>query len=164
MTEEAKNNQQNMEINIIDSKRFIRRPSFKEIHDEIEMLMAEHTEELCIQDPDILKQVAHGESKEALTKAYEQASKLSASVQIARVLNLLIETFFEKKFNESDDLKLISETMKKHNQPIARILKTISAFQEPEGSLLKRNVVDMFGLLQAEEEEEFISTMVKLFP
>lgn len=74
-----------------------RKPSIKEIHDEIEMLMAEHKEELVVKDPSIFKEVATNEDMDTLALAYDEASKLSASYQIAQVLNSLIEGYYKRK-------------------------------------------------------------------
>lgn len=161
---ELRQGQHKIDLDLRNCNPIDRKPSFKEIHDEIEMLMMEHKEELVTQDPDLFKSVTMGENIDALAQAYDEVSRLSASAQIAKVLNRLIEGYFEREFRSSADNQLIADTMKKHEQPLGRTLKVIAALKEAESSRLRGNVVMMLELLQLGEEEEFVSTMAQLFP
>lgn len=140
-----------------------RKPSIKEIYDEVEMLMAEHKEELIVQDPQIFKEVVSNEDMAELARAYEEATKLSVSAQIAKVLNNLIEGYYHKKFQVNADSKLISETMASHRQPLRRTIQVIAAL-EGDDERKKRNVRMNLELLQLGEEEDFVSSIKTLFP
>lgn len=74
-----------------------RRRSFKEIHDEMQVIMMEYQDDLVVQDPEIYKSVACGEEKLALSALYEQIQTMNERVKIVALLNQLIEGYYASR-------------------------------------------------------------------
>lgn len=86
--------QQSLAASLRDIRPFDRKRSFKEIHDEMQVIMMEHKNELLVQDPEIFKSVACGEESSKLTALYEEVQKQNENAKIVTLLNQLIESYF----------------------------------------------------------------------
>lgn len=58
----------------------------------------------------------------------------------------------------------MADTMKANNQPISRTIKVIDTFLAPGNSKKKSAIMDCLELLKAGIDDDFISSMLSLFP
>lgn len=96
---EARAKQKSMNASLREIKSTDRRRSFKEIHDEMQVIMMEYKEDLLVQDPEVFKSVTCGEDNEVLTGLYQQIQTLNERAKIVALLNQLIEGYFTSKLS-----------------------------------------------------------------
>lgn len=95
--ENAQAQQKSLAASLRDINPVERRKSFKEIRDEMQVVMTDYKEDLIEKDTEVIKSVCMGEDENELASVYEELQKLNEKSKIVSLLNKLIESYFSSK-------------------------------------------------------------------
>jgi len=154
-----------MDSKLRQVKRIDRRKSFKEVHDEVQILMMDNKDELEIKDPEIYKSIVYNQPEEALMSLLQECEKTNENTKVVSLLNNFVLKNIQGVFTKEgyDFLNFLAAKGK----PMNFILHVYHIYKNPgenkASQKLKENIDVALEMYKIGEEDDFLDSMNRLF-